>query len=261
MRFFEGFGSGWRPGDRAGNGTGTCNRFRRQRVHAVAASPHPSLPPAGKGQNRSAAADQTTHAQSAWSVAYLRQRTPPAQAIGVTGNGGSNHDFAKRNSGTSQTAHTTSAGNGGQAMGPVHDFAKRNSGTSHTAHTTGAGNGGQITISRRETRALTPIAGMLGAAFADSQPASHGLSKACRPSAKQPPAPVQPAPAAIEKIAFGRFSCACACVCRQAGSRTGHGALAVWKKKKKKRGISQAGIESSQKFPVPFPVPVPVLIF
>ena len=37
---------------------------------------------------------------------------------------------------------------------------------SRKVHTTGAGNGGQITISRRETRALTPIAGMLGTAFA-----------------------------------------------------------------------------------------------
>ena len=193
MRFFEGFGSGWQTDGRAGNGTGTCAIKPVGKVPMPAPlAPIPAFPQQGKGQNRSAAADQTTHAQSAWSVAYLRQRTPPAQAIGVTGNGGSNHDFAKRNSGTSQTAHTTGAGNGGQAMGPVHDFAKRTSGTSHTAHTTGAGNGGQITISRRETRALTPIAGMLGAAFADrqtdsqpaSQQASHGLSKACRPSGK-----------------------------------------------------------------------------
>ena len=47
---------------------------------------------------------------------------------------------------------------------------------SRKVRTTGAGNGGQITISRRETRALTPIAGML----CDALAASHGLSEACR---------------------------------------------------------------------------------
>ena len=40
---------------------------------------------------------------------------------------------------------------------------------SRKVRTTGAGNGGQITISRRETRALTPIAGRLRAAFAGRQ--------------------------------------------------------------------------------------------